>query len=163
MAIDINIQASQQLKLEKKILSRIQKVLRTKVADRAIKELIKEYESEVYSYIGTRKYVRRRTLLNKETYRAYEETVGDMVTLVIDNISHPSPSKINPTKYPIDNNAFISDWIENGNIANPWNNKHYIWMDNREVFKTVESKLVSQNIIEDIIREELLKIGLSTK
>ena len=157
MAININIQTAHQL--EQLITNRIRTIMKNKVANRIKSELIKEYKEQVYSYIGTQQYIRRKSLLDKNTYRQEEKTIGDVVTLIIDNIAHPSPSLISSTKYPIDDNAFISDWIENGEIVNPWNTKHYSWTDKREVFKNVENKLKTEGVIEDIIKRELIKTG----
>lgn len=157
MAIGFNLDTTEQL--ETILLNQIRKILKKPVADYIKSELIKEYQAQVYSYISSGWYERRNSLLQPDTYRVEEETIGNMATVVIDSAVAPSSSAISPVKYPIDENAYLADWIENGDIVNPWSNKRYPWTRKRPVFKTVENKLKSDKAIERIIQDELAKVG----
>lgn len=160
MAIGFNLESTEQLEVI--LLNQVRKILKDPVANYIKSELIKEYEAQVYSYVGAGWYNRRNSLLQPDSYRVEEEVIGNMATVVIDNTVAPSPSVLSTTKYPIDDNAYLADWIENGNIVNPWSNRRYPWTRRRPVFRAVENKLKNDGKIEEIIRNELAKAGFDT-
>lgn len=120
-------------------------------------ELIKEYREQVYSYIGRGRYHRRESLLHEDSYREEEKILGNLIQLSVDSIVHPSPSRLSPSRFPIDDNAYLVDWIENGDIVNPWNSKDYPWMKPRKVFEYVSQKIENDTEIQRILQEELKK------
>lgn len=123
-------------------------------------ELAEEYEKQVYSYVGTEVYARRYSLTDEANMSDTVTSNGITVELEVESTAKPSPSLLGSS---IDDNANLADWIENGNIANPWNNKDYPWTKSRPVFKTVQSKLDSSDKITNTIKRSLKAKGYDVK
>lgn len=128
-----------------------------KIVEYIKQELIKEYQEQVYSYVGRNIYYRRGSLLQADNYRAEEKVLGNLIQLSIDSIVHPSTSMLSPFLFPIDDNAYLVDWIENGDITNPWNDKRdYPWLAPRKVFEYVSDKIENDKTIQKMLQEDII-------
>lgn len=134
----------------------VAKILLEDVAQIVHEELAKEYNERVYSYVGTGIYNRRHSLSNEENMSDSIAIDGAAINLEVESTAKPSPSLLSA---PIDNNAYLADWVEDGNIANPWNNNIYPWTEPRPVFETVQKKLGRTDKITNIIKRSLASKG----
>lgn len=139
------------------LVNKLQKAVNSAQA-REVSELIKnkmkqEYNEEVYSYNYDSTYRDRRNSLidNKNIV----STVDEDGTLFVENIASPDISVLGTT-IASENQNLLSQWIEDGNITNIFNDKtDYVWTEPRPVI---------QNVIDSIEKSkshiEALKKGL---
>lgn len=134
--------------------------LKQDVADAIIKELVSEYEDQVYSYEASfdgGPYDRRYDLIEEGSYfESYRNG-----TITIENTVKPLESlKGTPLNNP---DVTLAEWIEHGNIPNIFNDKEYPWMKPRPVVKTVKERITKDGLASDAMKKGLEKRGIKCK